>query len=219
MAMASLRSPLITWAFPRRESFYDRFHTFRDTPPDDLQAWTRATVQFFKKLSLRYDKPLIFKSPIHTARARILADLFPDARFIHIRRDPYTVFRSTQQLYARAVPYSYLQDPDPDTINDGILRRYNLMYDAFFDDVRRIPPSQIHELRFEDLERDMVGQIGQTYEALGLKGFDSLRPRIEQYAQAKASYKKNKHEVLDEPLRAKIAHTWRRSFEHWGYAT
>lgn len=219
MAMHSLRSPIIGWAFPRREAFYDRYHSFCDAPAADLNAWREAMLSFFKKLSLRYDKPLVLKSPIHTARIKILLDMFPKARFIHIRRDPYTVFRSTQQLYAKAVPYSYLQEPDPAKIDAGILRRYTMMYSAFFADCPYIPAGQFYELRFEDLERDMVGQIGQAYEALGLQGFDQLRPKIERYVHARTNYKKNQHQALSEPLRAEIAQAWRSSFERWGYAT
>lgn len=218
LSMLSLRSPIIAWSFPRREAFYDRFHSFRQAQPAELSAWREATLWFYKKLSLRYAKPLVLKSPIHTARVKILLDLFPQARFIHIRRDPYTVFRSTQQLYAKAVPFSYLQEPDHRAIDDGILRRYNMIYGAYFEDCPLIPARQLYELRFEDLERDMVGQMGQAYEALGLQGFDRLRPKIEQYAQSKTSYQKNRHLTLSEPLRTKIAQTWGPSFERWGYA-
>lgn len=219
LSMVSLRSPLIGWAFPHNETFYDRFHTFADTEPADSAAWRAAVRWFFKKLTLRCDKPLVLKSPIHTARVRLLLELFPQARFIHIYRNPYTVFRSTQQLYAKAVPFSHLQAPDPATIDDGILRRYTTMYRAFFDDQRLIPPGQFHELCFEEVERDMVGQLGQTYEALGLRGFDTLRPKLEQYAQAKTRYQKNTHQALPARLREQVAQAWAPSFERWGYAT
>jgi omega-hydroxy-beta-dihydromenaquinone-9 sulfotransferase len=218
LSVMSLRSPMIGWAFPRREDHYDRYYTFRGVPQPEIDEWKAALVGFLKKLALKYDRPMVLKSPAHTGRIRLLLELFPDARFIHIHRDPYTVFRSTQNLYAKAVPFSYLQRPDPARIDDGIIRRYEMMYDAFFAERGLIPAGQYCEVGFEDLERDIVGQVGMVYEQLGLRGFDALRPQLQQYAASKTGYQKNKHQPLAEPLREKIARSWRSCFDAWGYA-
>jgi hypothetical protein len=42
---------------------------------------------------------LILKSPAHTARMKLLHELFPGAKFIHISRNPYEVYQSTQKLF------------------------------------------------------------------------------------------------------------------------
>lgn len=36
-------------------------------------------------------KPLLIKSPVHTARARLFLKLLPHARFVHIHRNPLQV--------------------------------------------------------------------------------------------------------------------------------
>src|SRR5687768_18104609 len=41
----------------------------------------------------------ILKSPPHTCRVPTLLRLFPDARFVHIVRDPYAVYPSTLHLW------------------------------------------------------------------------------------------------------------------------
>jgi omega-hydroxy-beta-dihydromenaquinone-9 sulfotransferase len=218
LSVASLRSPVIAWAFPRHEEHYDRYYTFRGVPAEEIEQWKAALIWFLKKLTYRYNRPLVLKSPPHTGRIRLLLELFPDARFIHIHREPYTVFRSTQQLYAKGVPLSYLQRPDLDRIDEGIIRRYATMYEAFFEDRALIPAGQFCEIGFEDLERDIVGQVGAIYEQLRLPGFDTLRPKLQQYADSKAGFQKNRHQPLPDPLCDKIAQAWRRSFEEWNYA-
>lgn len=218
LAMASLYSPVIAWAFPRREAFYDRYYTFGDVPPAELAVWKTTLVWFLKKLSIRYPKPAVLKSPTHTCRIRLLLELFPEAKFIHIHRNPYDVFRSTQQLYARAVPFSYLQQPPPNQVDEGIIRRYTLIYDAFFAEQPLIPARNYCEIGFEDLEHDMIGQIGRLYEQLHLVGFDALRSRLEQYIVARQGYQKNRHEALPESIRTRLARSWRRCFDTWGYA-
>ena len=42
---------------------------------------------------------LILKSPAHTARVKILHELFPEAKFVHISRNPLEIYQSTQKLF------------------------------------------------------------------------------------------------------------------------
>ena len=43
-------------------------------------------------------KPLLVKSPVHTARVRMLLKLFPKARFLYIHREPLKVFASAANM-------------------------------------------------------------------------------------------------------------------------
>jgi len=218
ISMMSLRSPIISWSFPRRQDYYDRYLTFRGVLEEDVARWKAAFVWFLKKLTCRHGRPLLLKSPTHTARIRLILELFPNARFVHIHRDPYTIFQSTQRLYEKAVSFSYLQRPKTEHIHAGILRRYAEMYAAFFEERALIPAGQFHEIPFKELERDMVGQVGRLYESLNLDGFRDLEPKLRRYVESIADYKKNEYPPLAEPLRRRVAQTWRRSFDEWGYA-
>jgi omega-hydroxy-beta-dihydromenaquinone-9 sulfotransferase len=217
LAVLSLRSPLLGWLFPRREDYYDRFLSFHEADPRDVTRWKNALRSFLQKLSWRYNKPVLLKSPHHTARVRLLLEMFPDARFVHIYRNPYEVFKSTQKLYATAVPQSYLHDPNGSDTTAGILRRYTTMYDAFFAERPLIPDGQFCEVAFEELEHDMVGVLERVYAQLNLPGFAAAQPAIAQYAAQTADYKKNSHARLAEPLCRQVAQAWRRNFERWGY--
>ena len=43
-------------------------------------------------------KPLLIKSPVHTARVALLLRLFPRSRFVYVHRDPLTVFSSAAHM-------------------------------------------------------------------------------------------------------------------------
>ena len=217
VSVLSLRSPVVAWSFPRNEARYDRYLTFRGVPEEDVARWRKGFLWFLKKLTYRYDRPLLLKSPAHTGRIRMLLELFPDARFVHMHREPYTVFRSTRRLYEKGVSRSYLQRPDGERIDEGILRRFQEMYEVFFEERALIPEGRYHELAFEDLERDKVGQVALIYERLGLPGFGKVEPKLRRYVESIAGYKKNKHPPLPESMRRRIAQAWRRGFEEWGY--
>jgi hypothetical protein len=143
--------------------------------------------------------------------------MFPEARFVHIRREPYTVFQSTRHLNDVLTRSLQFQRPDPSDIDAAVIRRYKTMYDAYFEERGLIPESRWHELAFEDLELDPLGQIRQVYEKLDLPGFGTVLPRLHEYVGTLSGYQKNRYPHLSPALRDQIRTAWRRSFEEWGY--
>jgi len=210
-------SPYMGWCFPGEGAIYYRYLTFRDAPEDEVIRWEGALATFLKKLAVRYGRPLVLKSPPHTARIRRLLRLFPDARFVHIRRDPYVVFRSTRHMIRAAPSLDHLREGPLQDGDDRILSVYAEMYDAYFEERGLIPEGRLCEVSFEALEREPIGVVRSTYEALGQSGFVDLRPRLEGYLGTIAGYRKNRHDELPEPLRRRIAHEWGRSFDEWAY--
>jgi hypothetical protein len=210
-------SPYLGWCFPGDAIDYDRYLTFAGVPADEVAHWGDALTHFLKKLTLRHGRPLVLKSPPHTARIRLLLSLFPDARFVHIRRDPYDVFRSTRHMVRAAQPLYHLRDGPFLDSDDRIISVYNAMYDAYFDQRRLVPEGRFCEVAYEELERDPVGVVGAVYQGLGLPGFSAVRPRLASYLGSIAGYRKNRHSDLPDALRRRIADEWERAFTEWGY--
>lgn len=220
LAVMTFRSPYLGWAFPERADDYDRFLTFRDASADDVAVWKDAFRLFAKKLTVRYGgRPLVFKSPPHTGRIRLLLELFPDAKFVHIRRDPYTVYRSTVRLHEKtAEPFAF-QRLDPAPLHGRVVRQYRELYDAYFEERSLIPPGRLVEIAYEDLDREPLAQLEKVYSALGLPDFAEARPAAEAYLRSLAGYTKNRHPDLPPAVRDELRREWRRSFEEWGYPT
>ena len=210
-------SPYLAWCFPDDGSGYDRYLTLREATAGEAARWGHALTTFLRKLTLRHGRPLVLKSPPHTARIRRLLGLFPDARFVHNRRDPYVVFRSTRHMIRATQPLYHLRGGPIQDSDDRIISAYTEMYDAFFEERGLIPEGRPCEVGFEDLERDPVGVVGSAYGALGLPGFEDVRPRLEGYLGSIAGYSKNRHGELPGPLRRRIADEWGRRFDAWGY--
>jgi hypothetical protein len=217
--VGSLTSPLLWLVFPQWEDYYSRYLTFRGVPEEEIDKWRAALIQFFKKLTWKYRRPLILKSPHHTCRIKLLLDMFPDARFVHIHRNPYHVFQSSRRQMAIALRANTLQNPGSHSIDTMIIQRYKNMYDVFFEERDLIPEGRFHEVRYEELERDPVGQVRQIYERLGLPGFETFVQPLQSYVDSISNYHKNEYPELPVTLRKEIAHSWEKSFEMWGYST
>lgn len=217
LAIASLKSPYLSFVFPRHARRYDRYLTLAGLPPAELEEWKLALKTFLAKLALLQDKPVVLKSPTHTARIAHLLDLFPDARFIHVHRNPYDVFSSTRHLMSFIVRMNALQRPDWRALDERILRQYRELYDAYLAQRSRIPAGHLHEVAFEALERDPLAEMQRAYECLGLPGFGEVAPRLEAYVRSLAGYRKNRHASLPPAVRRRINREWAAYFDAWGY--
>lgn len=217
IAQISLCSPLIGWSFQKSIDYYEKYLTFQTASAEDVDRWKQSMIWYLKKLTLRYQKPLVLKSPNNTTRVRLLLELFPGARFVHIHRNPYAVFQSTQRLYERIWPHVCLQKIEWEMIHDRILSNYRTMYEAFFKEKSMIPQGQFCEVCFEELEKDIVGQFCRIYEKLNIPGFLELKPKVQRYVDSLDGYKKNKFDPLPEELCKRVEDVWLRSFEEWDY--
>ena len=214
-------SPHMSWALPDQSSFYDRFLTFQDASGEEVGRWKSALLQFVKKLTLKHGRMLVLKSPPHTARIRLLLEVFPEARFVHIHRDPHAVFRSTMHMLESISPYWNLQTPGKHGTEEArierVLRIYRLMYDAFFEQRQLIRAGNLYELRYEELERDPTGSLRTMYSALKLPGIEQQVLGMQDYLKVSDGYSKNSHAPINDRLRRRRARAWERAFYEWGY--
>jgi hypothetical protein len=218
-ALLSLKSLYLGMSFPRRMPYYERHLTFDDADPADREAWKAAHLAFVRKLSYKYEgRPLLLKSPPNTARVRLLLEMFPEARFVHIHRHPYEVFQSQLKFYDTVLWHTYLQRPDRSRMSDEILDRYQRVFAALFRDLPQIPPGNFTELAFTELEAKPVSSIERIYADLGLEGFIRLKPKLEHALASLRGYEKNKFAPLDPAMRSRVQSAANACFERWGYA-
>jgi hypothetical protein len=217
MCLMTFLSPYMSWVFPHRADYYDRYLTFRDVPGEELERWKAAFVTFLKKLTWKYQRPLVMKSPPHTCRIRHILDLFPDARFVHIHREPYVIYQSTRHLHLKSSIIYSLQPLDESTVQARVIRQYTEMFDVYFAERSLIPKERFCEVSYADLDADPIGVVRKVYEELALPEFGVVEPALKAYVGSLAGYKKNRHIDLAPEVRAEIACKWRRSFDEWNY--
>ena len=210
-------SPYLDIAFPNRPPLTPEAMDLDGMHPYHRRQWQTTFYRFLQMLTYRDPRRIVLKSPPHTCRIPTLLEMFPDARFIHIVRDPYVVFPSTVNLWKSLYFKQGLQWPNYRGIEERVFESFNHMYTRLEEGQKLIPRHQFHELRYEDLTRDPVGQMHHLYKALDLGNFDEhMRPGLLAFLDKTASYETNKYTVTEEQ-REEITRRWGRVIERYGY--
>jgi len=182
-----------------------------------LERRRRRMLQYCRKLTYAgRGTTLLVKNPAWTGQVRWLRELFPDARFIHIHRNPYVVFESTRNFYRKLLPAYALQPFDIDAVEPLILEAYPRMLQRMDADTAGLPPEQFIEIAYADLESAPLDCLDRIYAQLKLGDFEAVRPVLEQYLASLADYRKNPHRFSEQSL-DKVERAWGPFLERWGY--
>ncbi len=211
-----LPSPYLTIAFPNHPPQAPEYITMERVPPTELARWKAALLRFLTQVSFRTGKRMVLKSPPHTGRIKVLLEMFPDAKFVHIVRDPYVVFSSTINLWHELYSRYGLQTPTYEGLEDYVFDTFLEMYDAFERQRELIPPGRFCEVRYEDLVQDPIAGMRNIYSQLELGQFEEALPAMEEYLASTQGYRTNRYE-LPADLRDRITARWSRFIQQYGY--
>ncbi len=209
-------SPYRRMAFPRTSPDVPVALDLATLAPADLDRWRQALRRFLERLAVRDPRRPVLKSPPHTARTAVLAEMFPGAKFLHVVRDPFVVFPSTMRLWKSLHEVQGMQVDDGAAAERYVFAAFEQMYAAFERDRPRLPPGALHEVRYEDLVADPVGRLREAYERLDLGDFARVEPALEAQARSMKRYRTNDYR-LEPRLVAEIARRWRPFIDRYGY--
>ena len=218
LANLGVPSPYHTWAFPNHGPVADEYLDLQALPPAERDAWKRELCEFVQRVALGRNGRIVLKSPTHTARVRTLLEVFPDARFVHIVRDPLVLFPSTVRLWKSLGDVQGLQVPSE---NRAWIERYVLdtlvrMYERFEQDRELVPVGRLVDVRYEELVVDPVGQMRTIYEQLRLGGFELVEPALQSHAKKSRDYRTNKYS-LPADVADRVRGRWAPYFQRYGY--
>ena len=206
------------WFYPKYfREYATKYLLFQDITPGELNEWEEAFRKLIKiSLWNTGGEQFLSKNPPHTGRVKELVKMFPNAKFIYLMRNPYTVFESTRSFFTNTIQPLKLQEYSDKEIERDILENYRRLHDQYQTDKHLIPEGNLIEVKFEDFEADALGMTEKIYKTLSLPGWDNARTAIEQYVGAKKGYKKNKYQYSAE-TRKLVEDNWQPILDLWGY--
>lgn len=212
------RSSIHSFYFPRNQEYFTRYHLFEGISDREKETWKKEYLYLLKNIAFySRKKDLVLKNPHNTGRVKEILELFPDARFVFLHRDPYTVYRSTKKLYNRMINSQFLQFIPQIEIQRMIIENNARIMDKYLHERALIPEGNLVEIAFESLERSPLETLETIYATLGIGGFEPARPAIEEYLRSVKSYRKNRYKPVSGRLIKKINREWDFWFEAFGY--
>jgi len=179
----------------------------------DLDRWKAGFLGFLKLLTYLDRRRLLLKSPTHTARLAVLGPMFPRARFLNIVRHPRDVIPSTLKLLRAMYLGVGLQKPDFHDLEERAFRNWSLL-DRKLQEGRG--SVRLHELRYEDLVADPLGELRKAYAALELGELPETA--VEAYLRRLGQHTHTGNPPVDERLEARIREVCGPFMARYGYS-
>lgn len=206
------------WFFPKKSAiFFKRCLKQEEISKEHKQRWKKEYELLIQKaLKNTNGKVFLSKNPPNTARIELLLELFPNAKFIHIHRNPVDVYLSTKNFFNKMMPHLQLEDISKEEINSLVIDGYKRLMTDYLKNKSLIPKEQLYELSFSDLEKNPVDCVETIYNQLDINGYDLAKSNFESYMMEMGHYKKNVLTIRKTELDS-VAAEWNFMLKEFGY--
>lgn len=221
IALTTIISPTsLHWGhiFPENaREYFEKFLFFEGIDEQEVEEWKNSYHHLIKKVSLKNDgRQVLIKSPGNTSRINKLLELYPNARFIFIHRNPYDVFYSSKKLWNTLLDNLALQDFTESQMEQEIIYVYKELLSHYLRQRSQIPKGHLAEIRFDSFMADPVEELAKVYKELGFNGYEKARPEIAAFLDKKTSGKASNYTYEPHILKT-INKEWAFAFSEWDY--
>jgi hypothetical protein len=206
------------WCFPKKMEFFERYVCMDDVSQAEIDNWKKTYIYLLKKITLREKgKQLVLKNQDNTGKVKLLLELFPNAKFIFLYRNPYTLYYSMMKFMRIAVPRYCIQTPPPiHDLERSMMSLYSRIMRKYLNDRRQIPSGNLIEIRYEDYLKNPARQLKDIYATLKLSGYTNAKPAFSTYIASQDKVKYDQYTISD-TVKKKVEKEWGFALKEFGY--
>ena len=206
------------WYFPKKiDNYFKKYVLFENVSENVISNWKKNYIYFLKKIAYKNkEKQIILKSLVNTAKIKNILEMFPDAKFIHLCRNPIPLYYSTWRLYENILPIFSFQNVDKEKLDKSIIDIYKKLYKKYFEEKKLIPKENLIEIKYEEFIKDPVEILEKIYKKFNIKNFEKAKPLFESYTKKHVNYERN-HYKIEEKTKEKIFKEWEFAFKKFDY--
>ncbi len=215
----SICSGMHSFWLPLNQSYFEKYNLFKNIEPSEKKQWQSDYNHLLKTIfHFNGKRNLILKNPHNTSRVKELLELYPNAKFVFIHRDPYSVYASTRHLFRRTVKSQFLQFLSEKELEDQIISIGANTLTKYLNDRSLLTNENLFELSYAELEKDPMGLMQKIYSQLNIPGFENAKSNMQEYVNSVMGYEKNKFEELSQREYDKLHNEWHFWFDTWNYS-
>ena len=218
LALCNLGLPSPWWivAFPNEPPPDPAYTDLEGLSEPERQRWVQVWTDFLRHIQFEHRGRLLLKNPLHTYRVPLIREVFPEAEFIHIVRDPSDLVPSCLHFWRRMFDQYGLQRATGAHLEDQVFHSIAAMDARLTATWDMIPEPRRLRIRYEDLVADPLGVLRTTYSYFGWTGAAEAEAGWQTYLAAQRGYQQNRHDV-DEPLQQRITANLAAVQARYGY--
>lgn len=224
-AMTQFYPPLAGLAFSEKD--FDDI-VFCDLLPVRLRrasmAWLDGCLR--RQMLFTGRQRVVTKMNYSALRVCTLLEAYPDARIVYLVRSPFETIPSHLSLHQNVCYHQWGKDRIPQVVLDRYIRRryeHNVSLYRYVEDLLaagELPESRMITVRYDDMMRDLEGEVGRVASFCGLDLSDALRSSIAEQARIQRGYKRehNNHTLEEfELTRADVLRDLGFVFDRYGF--
>jgi omega-hydroxy-beta-dihydromenaquinone-9 sulfotransferase len=149
---------------------------FKDPGSALVKNWKSAHLYYTSKLMLRNrGKRLLLKSPPNTGRIALLKKIYPDAKFVYIKRNPSECIVSNKRLWEINRPFSFEKYKEEE-VEDLLIAMYKVFEENYEDQKKILDANDLVEINYSDFITAPEETIQRIYRQLNLN--DSAEKKV-----------------------------------------
>lgn len=200
------------WCFPRNMARYNNYIDFQNASSQTIQDWKTTYLHLLKKITMyHHGKQLVLKNQDNTGKIPQILEMFPDAKFIYMYRNPYNLYMSMRKFMYRVIPLYCVQTPPPlKDVEDHMIRLFTTMTKKYLQDKPLIPKENLLEVRYEPFIADPLQTVSTLYKKFNLSGYQEIEPTFDAYLATQKTVQQDLYTFTDS-IKKKVQN-------HWGFA-
>jgi hypothetical protein len=181
-------------------------------------GWEKEYLKTIRYVTFKNNgKQLVLKSPPNTERISILLQLFPQAKFIYIYRNPYHMYYSIRNMWKRAIlSYYSVQEISDEDLDEIVFDHFIYLIEQYEKDKKLIPEENLIEISYEELKADPFNIIREIYSKLNLAGFELTADDLLLQIEKEKEYQNFQFQFSDSTFK-KIEERWGKYIQQWNY--
>ena len=196
------------WYFPKKiKEITEEYLLSNTASKTEIKKFKTNYKRFVNRCLLNTNgERFVSKNPPNTARVKWLLEMYPNAKFIFIHRNPYEVVRSTFNFYKSILPPLQLQSMNEEALQESILTTYKLMIEKYYLDKKVLDQNNLIEITYNDLTKNPQKIIKTLYTDFLKEDYDRIKLKVNETLKVSHplknySYNKDYTEMVNHSLK------------------
>jgi hypothetical protein len=190
-ALLALGVPSVYRGFfdPRRllelTQWLDPDNWAKERPPGWIESWQ----QFLTGVAEGTPGRLVLKSPNHSYRINALTEMFPNASYIWLTRDPLETFFSNQKMWLAMFELYALWAWDPSILDEFLAQAFQLAAESLDRATRLLPKEKLVVVPFGQLTQSTLATLQALNGRLPWGNWEAMQPALTRFVTGRAAHR------------------------------